>query len=243
MKIKITVLYGILLSVIVVTVYVWPQILQRQLSSMQEEYPYSQLPGPASEAAQEEGAPDINSLLDINEDFKGWLHIPNTVISLPVVQGEDNDFYLEHSFYRNKSIYGCLFFDTRSREGGGNRVIHGHNMGQNREEMFSPLVLYQQQAYASSHKYVFFTDRSGRVSAYEVFAVVNLDTSHPDSLDYRTSSFANREEFASFVSCLQENSVYKSEFAPASEDVLILSTCNRKYGKANRLLICCGKIR
>ena len=41
---------------------------------------------------------DYQALLDENSDCIGWLKIDETDISYPVVQGEDNEFYLHHDF-------------------------------------------------------------------------------------------------------------------------------------------------
>ena len=44
---------------------------------------------------------DAQVLSSVNPDFRAWLHIPDTTISLPVVQGADNAYYLKHSFSQN----------------------------------------------------------------------------------------------------------------------------------------------
>ena len=44
---------------------------------------------------------DYQALLDENSDCIGWLKIEETDISYPVVQGEDNEFYLHHDFQKN----------------------------------------------------------------------------------------------------------------------------------------------
>ena len=41
---------------------------------------------------------NYDKLLSMNEDFKGWLYIPGTNISYPLVQTNNNDYYLHHNF-------------------------------------------------------------------------------------------------------------------------------------------------
>ncbi len=41
---------------------------------------------------------DMDALMEMNEDFRGWLYFPALDISYPIVQGEDNNYYLKHSF-------------------------------------------------------------------------------------------------------------------------------------------------
>ena len=64
--------------------------------------------------AEESLVPEIDfvSLKEINEDVVGWLYLPDTVINYPVVQGEDNSYYLKHlvdgSYNANGSLFVCI---------------------------------------------------------------------------------------------------------------------------------------
>lgn len=78
---------------------------------------------------------DWDALSKINPDVVGWLYIPDTVISYPIVwkQG-DNNYYLHHNF-NNKSTqfgaeYGCIFLSglNSSDFSDSCNFIFGHNM-------------------------------------------------------------------------------------------------------------------
>lgn len=184
---------------------------------------------------------DIQEMLQINEDFKGWLWIPDTDINYPVVQTDNNDLYLKQSFSGEYSSYGTLFLDTGSISGSKNRVIHGHNMGSNRTEMFSGLVQYQDPVWAAERKIAYFTEPdSMEDSTYELFAVLNFDVNHLDNFNYLQADFDTEDDLADFIDYLKSNSLYESSFQP-ERDILILSTCNRYYGYDNRLLVCFGR--
>jgi len=184
---------------------------------------------------------DLNEMLATNSDFSGWLYIPDGHINLPVVTGSDNSWYLTHSFTKAYSSFGCPFIDTGTPTGSRNRVIHGHNMGSKRIEMFSRLLDYQDPSYAEEHKMIYFSEPDREGERYEVFAVLNFDTDKLDSLNYLQPDFDTEEEFQKFVSYLKINSLFTSDFEPTSE-ILILSTCNRYYGDSNRLIVCAGKV-
>lgn len=191
-----------------------------------------QFPGPPSI--------DADKLRAQNEDFLGWLYIPETYISFPVVKATDNAFYLTHGFNGYESAYGCPFVDTRTSPESGNMVIHGHNMGNNRTEMFSPLLQYQSQVYAELHETAQLTMpglNEGR-EEYRLFAVLNFDIN--SDFDYIRSDFLSDEDRADYISYLQDHSIFSTDFTPENE-TFILSTCNRTYGADNRLLICFGR--
>ena len=49
---------------------------------------------------------NFEKLKDINDDTIGWIYVDGTNIDYPIVQGEDNDYYLNHSFYRESNSNG-----------------------------------------------------------------------------------------------------------------------------------------
>ncbi len=184
---------------------------------------------------------DPEFMLSINDEFKGWLWIPETEVNYPVAQTSDNDKYLKQSFQGKRSDFGSLFLDKDSVPGSRNRVIHGHNMGINRTEMFSTLVNYQEATWAAERKYALFTEPEAiEDSRYQLFAVLNFNINDLDEFNYFQPRFETEEDFASFVEYLKSHSLYETEFFP-SRDTLILSTCNRAYGENNRLLVCFGR--
>ncbi len=68
-----------------------------------------------------------------NADLRGWISIPAYEINLPVVQGNDNNYYLKRNIYKKWVEYGVPFFDYRIAENQfktlpRNTVIYGHNM-------------------------------------------------------------------------------------------------------------------
>ena len=67
-----------------------------------------------------------------NPDAVAWLCIPGAEVDDPVMQAEDNGFYLNRDELREYSTWGCYYADCRNHLGGRdaldtNTVIYGHS--------------------------------------------------------------------------------------------------------------------
>ena len=82
---------------------------------------------------------DFDALRTINQNVVGWIVVPGTGISYPIVQGTDNRHYLHHTFAGERNASGAIFLDYRnSADFSDSRIIiHGHNMRDG--SMFAPL--------------------------------------------------------------------------------------------------------
>ena len=99
--------------------------------------------------------PKFKALYDINPDIVGWINIPglsdnsgSDYINYPVMQTTDNDYYLNHDFFKNEADYGALFADHHvqitNNSTPHNTIIYGHNMGAG--TFFSHLHDYKKRA-------------------------------------------------------------------------------------------------
>lgn len=90
-------------------------------------------------------------LIAVNSDYIGWLDIPETSISYPVVKSHDNVEYLTQSFEGNKRSSGAIFVDANIHDikKTKNLVIHGHNMKSG--SMFAMLPSYKNISYYNKH--------------------------------------------------------------------------------------------
>lgn len=90
---------------------------------------------------------EIKEYCDQNPDTAGWLKVGGTSINTVVVQGEDNDFYLNHNFYGNSSQAGSVYVDYRCKlnvhdfEQSDNIIVYGHNQADG--TMFGTLQYYK----------------------------------------------------------------------------------------------------
>ena len=108
-------------------------------------------PQSASEETEEETDPwadiDLEALREVNEDVAGWLAIPGTDISYPLIRPQDNETYLTRSWDGTPTSAGSIFLDYRVawEPRGFNTIIYGHNM-RNRT-MFGSLRNYRRDGY------------------------------------------------------------------------------------------------
>ena len=86
---------------------------------------------------------NVEKLERENEDCIGYLEVPGTSISYPVMQTRDNpDFYLNHDFNKNYSFYGTPYLSAYCNlKKSDNLIIYGHNI--NGGKMFGALEQYK----------------------------------------------------------------------------------------------------
>lgn len=94
---------------------------------------------------------DFAALLAENEDIVGWLYCEDTNINYPVAQGEDNEYYLNHSYNGEPGRAGTIFVDADNDSGFGdsNTILYGHHMKDG--SMFAHLSDWAEQEYFEAH--------------------------------------------------------------------------------------------
>ena len=178
-------------------------------------------------------ATDLPALQAVNEDVVGWIRIPDTVISYPLMQGEDNDLYLEHTWDLKVNSVGAIFMDCRnSRDlSDFNTIIYGHNM--RNDSMFGELHKFKDPEFLAAHPYVYLADEAG-CRRYEVFAAYEVSVSSAESYQVGFADDTARQAFLDACLALSSGD---TDLVPTPEDqILTLSTCTG-WGHASRWVI------
>lgn len=213
------------------------------ISVSPKESPGGSLPAAAGDGADtgtdaQESIPDVDfdAMYRINPDTAGWLYSPDTVISYPVVQGNDNVYYLKHLFDGTQNSAGCLFLDSRcSGTEGRNSIIYGHHMKNG--TLFAALDGYREQSYYDTHPRMFFITPD-KTLVIELFSAY---VAGQDSEAWQLE-FSSDEEYAGWLERISDSSMFESEVIPdISDKVITLSTCNYSYQGAR--LVCHGIIK
>ncbi len=172
-----------------------------------------------------------------NPDVRGWISYHSTDgetinVEYPIMQAEDNDYYLFHDFYKAYNTNGTLFFDYRndfSSQHARNRnsVIYGHNM--NSGQMFAGLNNLLDGVDYARLAPTFKLNTLFDEAEYKVFAVMVVNNNQRDGLPfgYLRTEFTDNVDFATFLSEILARSMYvygDVDLRP-DDDIVMLSTC------------------
>jgi sortase B len=172
------------------------------------------------------------NLYNQNNDFIGWLTIPDTNIDYPVMYTpDDEEYYLHRDFDGNYSAAGALFVDGSATPIGDNisdnTIIYGHHMKYG--SMFHDLLKYEDEEFYQNHKYITF-DTIEELGTYEVIGAFRTQIYDEDDTEhyhyYEFFNAADEEEFDDYIEFVKNNTPYTTDSTAAYGDKLItLSTC------------------
>ena len=185
---------------------------------------------PETRPAQEEQtiAIDFDQLLAQYPNAVGWLYCEGTPINYPVMQSDDNDYYLRRLPDGTYNTAGSLFADYRCGEIGetNNYIIYGHNMKNG--TMFSCLTKYKSQSYYDEHPVLYLYTPEGD---YKIELIAGF-VSKPTGDVYNTNQ--TYEQILKYSS----NSTFRSDVDPCEGYCYItLSTCSYEYENARYVVI------
>ncbi len=164
---------------------------------------------------------DFDELKSVNEDIVGWLRIRALDISYPVVQGEDNDFYLHRTFEKTDNFAGCLFLNYLNKPDltDQNTIVYGHNMRNG--SMFGKLKQFREEGKFEKSKF-FWIFTPNFIYQYRIFAATVVNKT---GLTYQTGFMD--DQFDEFINYAFENSeIEAGDVEVTKEDrIVTLSTC------------------
>ncbi|MCD8248630.1 MAG: class B sortase [Lachnospiraceae bacterium] len=164
---------------------------------------------------------DFASLQEINNEAVGWIEIPDTKISYPLVHTTDNSWYLTHTFSGDENTSGSIFIETANSADFTDlhTIIYGHNMKNG--SMFGTLKKYKKQSYYESHPYIYIDLEDG-THCYQIFSCHEAETT---DISY-TIGYAQDDIYQAFLDELVAASLYDTGVSVSTSDsVITLSTC------------------
>lgn len=186
-------------------------------------------------AARPEWKPyvDFNVLSKKFEGITGWILLPGTPIDYPVVQHNDNAFYLNHLPDGSKHRAGSIFLDYRNKAdfSDKNVLIYGHMSRSG--EMFGGLKKYRDQAYYKENPvmYLFTPDKD--------YAIVLIAGYLLDSgVEVPPMSFKDDDAFLAHIKNIKRRSLFKSDVVVEADDRIVsMCTCAYDYTNARWILV------
>lgn len=178
----------------------------------------------------------IDSLRKVNPQIIGWIHVDDTTIDYPVVQGTDNEYYLNHNVYDEETICGSIFLDADNTLGAPmeNYILYGHRMRD--DSMFGHLSRFLDETFFLEHPAFSLVLEDGTYTC-EIFAVYQTAT-YEFAYD-RTHPGMSAEEYLRYVQECKAQSRYVTEVEVTEKDrIITLSTCDyEKDSKEGRLVV------
>lgn len=188
-------------------------------------------PSDGTDGVSGEAGPDAESiavcraverLAEENEDVVGWIEFDNVDISYPIMQGEDNDEYLYHTYSKEYNSSGSIFMEALNNPDfqESHTIIYGHNMKNG--SMFGKLKKYKTEDFYDMNQY-FTIYTADKVMRYQIFAYYDI-SQYGDVYDIY---FDSAEELGQLISNMQKRSYINTKIPVGTADKIVtLSTCS-----------------
>ena len=183
--------------------------------------------------------PELQVFYEKNQELVGWVTVPDTKISYPVLQSPSRpDYYLTHTFEGKWSAWGAIY----AREAcdvfkpSDNITLYGHHMKDG--SMFSGLDGYKRKSFWESHQYIYFDTLYER-HVYQVIASFKTSGNYGEGYAYHLFDDAmNEDEFNEFIATIKSMAYYETGISAQYGDKLItLSTCEYSLDNGRHVVI------
>lgn len=192
-----------------------------------------------------------------NEDLLGWIKVDGTPIDYPVMQAEDNNYYLYREFDLTETKSGSIFCDSKctftSRTRPANTILYGHNIADG--SMFAKLTEYYpwKHGAATLSQYINYPtvqfDTIWEEGTYKIFAAMYVNTmeEHGEVFAYyKQRTIKNEGQFYEYIAQIMDRSVFYTDVdLEYGDELLTLSTCYYPLGKEvdSRFVVFARRVR
>ncbi len=175
-----------------------------------------------------------------NPQTVGYLQIENTRVSTPVVQADNNKYYLNHDFYGKTTSYGAIYASYKNdmKKFDRNTLVYGHNMTDGTR--FAELLNYKNLEYYKKHPLIRF-DSLYEKKYWKICAVIITNGSTKSDNGYFFDFTFNQCSdlcYEEYITELEKRSLYDTgvDILP-TDKLLTLCTCTYEYDDARLLVI------
>ena len=175
---------------------------------------------------------DVASVFkNVNPETVGWLKVPNTNIDYPVVQTNNNSYYLNHNIFFKDDKNGWVFMDYHSDvvNLSDNLVIYAHNRYYNGIMFGNIQNMMRYNWYSNPDNHIITFKTLYETLEYEIFSLYKIET----TTDYLQVIFPDNQTKMKMFDLIKSRSIYNFNVDLNENDKIItLSTCadeNNKY--------------
>ena len=158
------------------------------------------------------------------KDAVAWININNTNIDFPLVQKNNNKFYLNHNIDGSYNSAGWPFIDYRNSLDilSTNTTIYGHNRLDN--SMFGTLSNCLKESWYKNkdNQHIIFSTKN-ETYIFKIFSIYEV----PAESYFSTPYFESIEEHQNFLDTIVKRSIFNfNEPINISDKILTVSTCS-----------------
>ncbi len=181
---------------------------------------------------------DFSNLLKINDDIIGWIYMEDTVVNYPLLQGENNLYYLDKTLYKKYLASGSIYLDCDNEPdfSDAHSIIFGHNM--KNHTMFGDLSDLRDEDYLKEHPYVDLILTDGTWMRYEICSMYRA---HVEDGTFR-APLNKAKNFKPFMELITEKNMHADSeldlpVVQEEDKVLTLSTCTEDSADLERFVV------
>ena len=176
-----------------------------------------------------------NELYAMNPDFIGYMAFDDRFVTEPIVQGQDNVYYLKHWVDGSYASSGTLFIDATNNLDSTNLTIYGHHVFYNNSKLTPMVALKNQEDYDKHHEFkIWYKDH---VSYYVVTHVYYFNIN--EDFEYSQADFYTDEEWTAYLNEInRRNLITPADTLEKGDKFLSLQTCVNVNGPKRQIFTC-----
>ncbi len=176
-----------------------------------------------------------------NQDFVGYLSAEGINMNLPIVQTDNDDYYLKKNFYGATTKYGCPFVTHTNNIStlDQNTIIFGHHM--NNGTVFGLLDAYKSiEGFKKAPVITFntmYADYQWKVIAA---FITNAEPAQDNGYVFRYyfPYLSSQDRFSVYLNEISQRSLYDTGVDVLPTDkILTLSTCSHEFTEARFVVV------
>lgn len=188
-------------------------------------------------------AVDLEALQLLNPNVSGYIYIPGTAISYPIMKEitPGDYFYIDHNIYNKRDKYGSIFEICDQERGADSAVnwIFGHHMASG--SMFSGLYDFLDPDFAAATPVYIY--REDYRSEFQVLGCCVVDKTDPVYMFGKYD--AGSEAYTELLDHLRDENKLRIEsgWFTAGDGLTVLSTCYGGAGTRQRVIVLLKELR